>query len=37
MINSIVEWYKPGGRGMNEREVADAVVRLAFGGLRKSP
>ena len=32
MINSIVEWYRPDGRGMNEREVADAVVRLAFDG-----
>ncbi len=31
MINSIVEWYRPDGRGMNEREVADAVARLAFG------
>ncbi|WP_031484523.1 TetR/AcrR family transcriptional regulator [Streptomyces bicolor] len=35
MINSIVEWYRPDGRGMNEREVADTVVRLVFGGLRK--
>jgi hypothetical protein len=35
MINSIVEWYRPDGRGMNEREVADAVVQLVFGGLRK--
>ncbi|MDH6215001.1 TetR/AcrR family transcriptional regulator [Streptomyces pseudovenezuelae] len=35
MINSIVEWYRPDGRGMNEREVADAVVRLVFSGLRK--
>ncbi|MEU6403905.1 TetR/AcrR family transcriptional regulator [Streptomyces sp. NPDC046985] len=34
MINSIVEWYRPDGRGMSEREVADAVVRLIFGGLR---
>lgn len=32
MINSIVEWYRPDGRGMGEREVADAVVRLVFGG-----
>ncbi len=31
MINSIVEWYRPDGRGMNEREVADAVAQLAFG------
>ncbi|MFJ4786067.1 TetR/AcrR family transcriptional regulator [Streptomyces sp. NPDC088794] len=35
MINSIVEWYRPDGRGMNEREVADAVVRLVFSGLRQ--
>ncbi|GKQ38741.1 TetR/AcrR family transcriptional regulator [Streptomyces sp. A012304] len=34
MINSIVEWYRPDGRGMGEREVADAVVRLVFTGLR---
>ncbi|MFF5365850.1 TetR/AcrR family transcriptional regulator [Streptomyces sp. NPDC013187] len=36
MINSIVEWYRPDGRGMSEREVADAVVQLAFSGLRKA-
>ncbi|MFE0508999.1 hypothetical protein ACFW2E_03445, partial [Streptomyces sp. NPDC058964] len=35
MINSVVEWYRPDGRGASEREVADAVVRLAFGGLRR--
>jgi hypothetical protein len=35
MINSIVEWYRPDGRGSAEREVADAVVRLVFEGLRK--
>ncbi|MEU6535614.1 TetR/AcrR family transcriptional regulator [Streptomyces sp. NPDC047000] len=34
MINSLVEWYRPDGRGTAEREVADAVVRLAFTGLR---
>lgn len=37
MINSIVEWYRPDGRGMNEREVADAVVQLVFTGLREQP
>ncbi|MFG2573502.1 TetR/AcrR family transcriptional regulator [Streptomyces sp. NPDC048481] len=37
MINSIVEWYRPGGRGMVESEVADAVVRLVFEGLRTAP
>jgi AcrR family transcriptional regulator len=35
MINSIVEWYRPDGRGTTERDVSDAVARLVFGGLRK--
>ena len=35
MVNSIVEWYRPDGRGMGEQEVADAVAQLVFGGLRK--
>jgi AcrR family transcriptional regulator len=35
MINSLVEWYRPDAKGGAEREqVADAVVRLAFDGLR---
>ncbi|MEX3105057.1 MULTISPECIES: TetR/AcrR family transcriptional regulator [unclassified Streptomyces] len=34
MINSIVEWYRPDSRGAGEREVADAVTRLVFEGLR---
>jgi AcrR family transcriptional regulator len=34
MINSIVEWYRPDGRGMGEQEVADAVAQLVFAGLR---
>jgi AcrR family transcriptional regulator len=32
MINSIVEWYRPGAAATDG--VADAVVRLAFDGLR---
>jgi hypothetical protein len=36
MINSIVEWYRPDGRGMSEREVAEAVAHLVFGGLRRA-
>ena len=32
MINSIVEWYRPDPRAADG--VADAVVRLAFDGLR---
>ncbi|GAB1336723.1 TetR/AcrR family transcriptional regulator [Streptomyces sp. E-15] len=35
MINSIVEWYRPDARGATAREVADAVVRLVFSGLRQ--
>ncbi|MEU6661586.1 TetR/AcrR family transcriptional regulator [Streptomyces sp. NPDC046821] len=35
MINSIAEWYRPGGRGMDDREVAEAVSQLIFGGLRR--
>ncbi|MEU1788710.1 TetR/AcrR family transcriptional regulator [Streptomyces sparsogenes] len=35
MINSIVEWYRPGrGGAATSDEVADAVVRTAFTGLR---
>lgn len=35
MINSVVEWYRPAAKGALDREqVADAVVRLAFDGLR---
>ncbi|WP_181795928.1 TetR/AcrR family transcriptional regulator [Streptomyces sp. WELS2] len=36
MINSIVEWYRPEARGANGPEMADAVVRLVFSGLRRS-
>ena len=36
MINSIVEWYRPDGRGTSRREVAETVVRLVFDGLRKA-
>ncbi|QFR97822.1 TetR/AcrR family transcriptional regulator [Streptomyces tsukubensis] len=36
MINSVVEWYRPEGRGaVDNQEVSDAVVRLAFDGLRR--
>ena len=30
MVNSVVEWYRPGGRS-----VADALVALVFDGLRR--
>jgi AcrR family transcriptional regulator len=47
MINSLVEWYRPGettaaatrqgtsSRTVGSDELADAVVRLAFDGLRR--
>ncbi|GES31623.1 TetR/AcrR family transcriptional regulator [Streptomyces angustmyceticus] len=36
MINSIVEWYRPGrGGAVSRDEVAEAVVRTAFAGLRR--
>ncbi|MFC7217203.1 TetR/AcrR family transcriptional regulator [Streptomyces polyrhachis] len=35
MINSVAEWYRPQARGGHHgAEVADAVVRMAFAGLR---
>jgi len=33
MVNSVTEWYRPGG-GHGPQEVADAVVAVAFDGLR---
>ncbi|MCG7248332.1 TetR/AcrR family transcriptional regulator [Corynebacterium simulans] len=33
MVNSVAEWYNPGGK-LEAEEVADAVVGLLFGGLR---
>jgi AcrR family transcriptional regulator len=38
MVNSLVEWYKPqAGGGYDREQVADAIVRLAFEGLRTGP
>ncbi|WP_267241756.1 TetR/AcrR family transcriptional regulator [Streptomyces sp. PR69] len=35
MVNSLVEWYRPHpGASHDENQVAEAVVRLAFDGLR---
>jgi AcrR family transcriptional regulator len=35
MVNSLVEWYRPhAGGGYDGDQVAEAVVRLAFDGLR---
>jgi AcrR family transcriptional regulator len=33
MLNSITEWYRPGG-GLNVDDLADAATRLAFAGLK---
>ena len=33
MVNSLVEWYRPRG-GAAKHEVADAICRIAFTGLR---
>lgn len=33
MVNSLVEWYRPGG-GLTADQLADAVVAMAFEGLR---
>jgi AcrR family transcriptional regulator len=34
MVNSLVEWYRPGG-ATEGTDVADALVALAFEGLRR--
>jgi AcrR family transcriptional regulator len=34
MINSIVEWYRPGSRPAAQVPLADAVCTVAFDGLR---
>jgi AcrR family transcriptional regulator len=34
MINSMVEWYRPAGAGADTEDVVEAVVGLAFHGLR---
>lgn len=36
MVNSLVEWYTPGGP-VGPRELADAVCAMLFDGLRQTP
>jgi len=36
MVNSLVEWYTPGGP-IGPRELADAVCVMLFDGLRQAP
>ena len=33
LVNSVVEWYHP-GHGSGDTALADAICKLAFGGLR---
>ncbi|SFP50864.1 DNA-binding transcriptional regulator, AcrR family [Amycolatopsis arida] len=33
MVNSLIEWYKP-RRGAGAEEIADAVAKIAFDGIR---
>ncbi|MDQ1009619.1 AcrR family transcriptional regulator [Streptomyces sp. V4I23] len=35
MVNSLVEWYRPHAGGYDGEQVAEAVVRMAFDGLRR--
>jgi AcrR family transcriptional regulator len=35
MVNSLIEWYRP-RRGSDNVELADAVCKIAFDGLRQS-
>jgi len=34
LVNSLVEWYRPGRRAASASELADAVCAVAFDGLR---
>jgi AcrR family transcriptional regulator len=34
MVNSLVEWYRPSRDGASAGELADAVCKIAFEGLR---
>ena len=34
LVNSIVEWYRPGSRQAGEISLADSVCAIAFDGLR---
>jgi AcrR family transcriptional regulator len=34
MVNSLVEWYRPARNGVGTAELAEAVCKIAFSGLR---
>ncbi|MCW2646663.1 MAG: hypothetical protein QOF87_1898 [Pseudonocardiales bacterium] len=35
MVNSLVEWYRPSRNGAGKAELADAICKIAFTGLRQ--
>jgi AcrR family transcriptional regulator len=37
MVNSLVEWYRPSRNGAGRAELAEAVCKIAFTGLRLGP
>jgi AcrR family transcriptional regulator len=36
MVNSLVEWYRPARNGAGTAELADAICKIAFTGLRQA-
>ena len=36
MVNSLVEWYRPSRTGADRVELADAICKIAFTGLRQA-
>ncbi len=37
MVNSVHEWYRPGGRGNSRESIVNGAVGLALDGLRRRP
>jgi AcrR family transcriptional regulator len=37
MVNSLVEWYRPARDGASRQDLADAICKIAFSGLRQPP
>jgi AcrR family transcriptional regulator len=36
MVNSLVEWYRPSRTGAGKADLADALCKIAFSGLRQA-
>jgi AcrR family transcriptional regulator len=36
MVNSLVEWYRPSRTGAGKADLADAICKIAFTGLRQA-